>query len=98
MMPGMNFVRLSPGPVGNDKLNRPSVLRHEFIIQFHGMNGGVKQKSPIAIGQEIAQVERFSCVPSHPHLAVHERSQREPACVAASLQLIHVNDKTHLGF
>ena len=97
MMPELNFARLSPASVGNDELNRRSVSRHKFMIQFHGVDGGVKQKSPIPRGQEIAQIEGFSCRPAHPHLAVHERSQGEPAGVAAALQLVDVNDETNPG-
>jgi len=47
----MNFPRLSPSPVGNDELNRRSILRDELVIQFHGINGGVEQKGPIPMGQ-----------------------------------------------
>src|SRR5713226_2604412 len=70
MMPGMNFARLPPGSVGNNQLNRRPFSRHKFMIQFHGIDGGVKQKSPIPIGQEISQVERFSCFSPYPHLAI----------------------------
>ena len=96
-MPVLNFARLAPASIGDDELNRRPVLRHELAVQFHGIGGRVKQKSPIPMGQEIAQVEGFSGFPSHPHLAVHERFQREPARVAAALQLVDVEDETNFG-
>ena len=74
MMAGMNFARLSPGPVGNDELNRRLRLRDELVIQFHGIDAGVEQKGPIPVSQKISQFECFSCFAPYPHLAIHERS------------------------
>ena len=54
-------------------------------------------KQRLITAEEFAQVERFSCVPAHPHFAIHERFQREPARVAASLQLMHMDYKTYSG-
>ena len=74
MVTVMNLTRLSPGSIGNDELNRRPVLRHKFVIQLDGINRGVEQKSPIPMGQEISQVESFSCFPAYPHLAIDQRS------------------------
>jgi hypothetical protein len=66
------------------------------MIQFHGVGGRVKQESPVTIGQEVAQVQRLSCLASNPHLAIDESLYGEPARVAASLKLVHVKYQTDL--
>ena len=96
-MSGMNFPRLPPGAIGNDELNRRSLLHDQCPVQLHGIIGGIKQKCPILRGYKISQVESFSAFTSYAHFAVYQCFDREQAGIAAARQFSVMYNQTNPG-
>ena len=90
-MAGENLPRLSPGAVGNDELDRRSILGDQCPVQFDGIRAGKKQKRPIFGTQEPLQIEGFSSFTADPHFAVHQGPEREQAGIAIARQFPVVN-------
>jgi len=93
----MNFPCLPPGAIGNDELDRRSLLHDQGPVQLHGIIGGIKQECSIVRGYKISQVESLSAFTAYAHFAVYQCFDREQTRIAAARQFSVMYNETNLG-
>lgn len=88
----MNLPRLPPCAVRHDKLDRPRILADEIPVKFDSISAGKKEQRPIAMRQNITQVERVPAFTAHAQLTIDQRSERQQTGIATARQLTMMND------